>query len=297
MKPLLAVSASETWERFNFELDDRSTLFGLSLSCRKRRGAAHRDERDFHVDTHFLPLPLHLITYTKRDETLKHKKGQECDNGGRQSYRRNTPESVASLASRFVQQGDKREKAPASAMRRFSTDGDDKNEAIRGISGSGLGMDDEKSAIRFLPAVTTNRSAEHRRQYVWDGEKLRALSVEDVEMTDQACMNLDPKIYGDGWNRLGTSSGQYQAKPSFEILSSRGLLLPPKIAAKKIRRSITRRFQELKASFFPNPASVTPDYWSYARWRASHRFFSSMSSVFATQSLLLAVGTPVMITL
>lgn len=32
------------------------------------------------------------------------------------------------------------------------------------------------------------------------------------------------------------------------------------------------------------------DYWDYARYRALHRLFSSMSSIFATQSLLQAVG-------
>lgn len=35
---------------------------------------------------------------------------------------------------------------------------------------------------------------------------------------------------------------------------------------------------------------VTPDYWQYAQWRATHRLFSSMLSIFATQSLLAAVG-------
>lgn len=35
---------------------------------------------------------------------------------------------------------------------------------------------------------------------------------------------------------------------------------------------------------------VTPDYWAYARWRASHRLFSSVMGIFATQSLLAAVG-------
>ena len=37
-------------------------------------------------------------------------------------------------------------------------------------------------------------------------------------------------------------------------------------------------------------AQVTPDYWHYVSWRASHRLFSSMLGIFATQSLLSAVG-------
>jgi len=44
------------------------------------------------------------------------------------------------------------------------------------------------------------------------------------------------------------------------------------------------------SAFFPDPADVTPDYWSYARWRAGHRLCSSMLTNFATQSLLVAVG-------
>lgn len=46
----------------------------------------------------------------------------------------------------------------------------------------------------------------------------------------------------------------------------------------------------LAHAFFPNPHDVTPDYWGYAQWRALHRIFSSMSGVFATQSMLQAVG-------
>lgn len=35
---------------------------------------------------------------------------------------------------------------------------------------------------------------------------------------------------------------------------------------------------------------VVSDYWEYVKWRAWHRLFSSMSSIFSTQSLLLAIG-------
>lgn len=47
---------------------------------------------------------------------------------------------------------------------------------------------------------------------------------------------------------------------------------------------------EIRHAFFPHRDEVYPDYWTYAKWRAVHRFFSSMNSVFATQSLLQAVG-------
>ena len=45
-----------------------------------------------------------------------------------------------------------------------------------------------------------------------------------------------------------------------------------------------------RAAIYPDPADVTPDYSSYARWRAGHRLCSSMLTNFATQSLLVAVG-------
>lgn len=46
----------------------------------------------------------------------------------------------------------------------------------------------------------------------------------------------------------------------------------------------------LAHAFFPSNHDVTPDYWGYAQWRALHRIFSSMGGVFATQSMLQAVG-------
>jgi hypothetical protein len=42
--------------------------------------------------------------------------------------------------------------------------------------------------------------------------------------------------------------------------------------------------------FRRDTSQVTPDYWHYVSWRASHRLFSSMLGIFATQSLLSAVG-------
>lgn len=57
-----------------------------------------------------------------------------------------------------------------------------------------------------------------------------------------------------------------------------------------LSRWLLRRVARLRHDFFPDPANVTPDYWQYWRWRAGHRFFSSMNSALTTQSLLLAVG-------
>ena len=37
------------------------------------------------------------------------------------------------------------------------------------------------------------------------------------------------------------------------------------------------------SSFLPDKDLVTGDYWAYSFWRNSHRFFSSATTVFATQ--------------
>lgn len=57
-----------------------------------------------------------------------------------------------------------------------------------------------------------------------------------------------------------------------------------------LQRHVQQRFDGLKSAFFPRRELVTPDYWEYVKWRGLHRLFSSMSSIFSTQSLLLAVG-------
>ncbi|KDD72631.1 DUF647 hypothetical protein, partial [Helicosporidium sp. ATCC 50920] len=54
--------------------------------------------------------------------------------------------------------------------------------------------------------------------------------------------------------------------------------------------TLRRLWRGMQTSFFPPEEDVTADYWTYIRWRAAHRLFSSMSGVFATQSMLLAVG-------
>lgn len=57
-----------------------------------------------------------------------------------------------------------------------------------------------------------------------------------------------------------------------------------------LQRHFQQKLEGIKSAFFPRPDLVTPDYWEYVKWRGWHRLFSSMSSIFSTQSLLLAVG-------
>ncbi|KAL4859390.1 Protein strawberry notch 1 [Chlorella vulgaris] len=60
--------------------------------------------------------------------------------------------------------------------------------------------------------------------------------------------------------------------------------------ARTLRGRVRRAVHDLHSAFFPHPQEVSPDYWEYSKYRAWHRLFSSMSSIFATQSLLQAVG-------
>lgn len=77
------------------------------------------------------------------------------------------------------------------------------------------------------------------------------------------------------------------ASPSDASCSSPLLFASPR---ELLSRLLLRPLARLRHDFFPDPANVTPDYWQYWKWRAGHRFFSSMNSALTTQSLLLAVG-------
>lgn len=47
---------------------------------------------------------------------------------------------------------------------------------------------------------------------------------------------------------------------------------------------ITAVLQEgLVGAFLPKPEEVTPDYWEYTKWRATHRLCSAVLQNFATQ--------------
>ena len=53
------------------------------------------------------------------------------------------------------------------------------------------------------------------------------------------------------------------------------------------RQHLIAQLRDLRNSivsaFVPDKELVTSDYWSYSFWRNSHRFFSSATTVFATQ--------------
>ena len=122
-----------------------------------------------------------------------------------------------------------------------------------------------------LPA--TNAAGTLR--YVWNGKKL---TVEDIYIDNVVGKGLD----GRGAACLGKAVRKRDALD--DIREKHESLVHC------AKRHVHHRVEAVRAAFFPKPELVTPDYWEYVRWRGWHRLFSSMSSIFSTQSLLLAVG-------
>lgn len=147
------------------------------------------------------------------------------------------------------------------------------------------------SGVRFCSAsmgvLATNAS--ETMVYVWDGKRVAI-------------------------QEYGKEGGQCDGR---ERGSSRGAVSWVGDAQRHVRR----RIESLHSAFFPRRELVTPgeverfeytciivsmmddmsdsyhvcvcfsaDYWEYVKWRGWHRLFSSMVSIFSTQSLLLAVG-------
>ena len=105
------------------------------------------------------------------------------------------------------------------------------------------------------------------RRYAWNGNKVVCLEGEEEEESEK---------------RGGGESEQQQQGPCSSEARKNKLRLAS--------RSLDRALEACSRSFFPDPASVSPDYWAYCRWRGAHRLCSSMLSNFATQALLAAVG-------
>ena len=121
--------------------------------------------------------------------------------------------------------------------------------------GSSSGGDSRKK--RQQPATTTTKTSKQhqhlQRRYAWDGNKVISLEEEDEEEEEGAS--------GKGGGRRSSSSSS------------------------SARRSLEQALAACSRSFFPDPASVSPDYWAYCRWRGAHRLCSSMLSNFATPDM------------
>ncbi len=120
----------------------------------------------------------------------------------------------------------------------------------------------------------------HPRRYLWDGHRLVAVELSDLESVSSAASALETKLNN-------TDQGTNKNRKNYNgRKNSKGVFVP----LPSLEHAVARWLHSTRASFFPHPDEVTPDYWEWCKWRAAHRIFSSMASVFGTQSLLLAVG-------
>lgn len=117
-------------------------------------------------------------------------------------------------------------------------------------------------------------------------------------MTAAALGSRSSKCSVDGLQAVpaGVMEGAHQKQYAWDARQGRLRALEPEDweegeeAARTLRGRLRRAAHDLRSAFFPHPDEVSPDYWDYVKYRACHRLFSSMSSIFATQSLLQAVG-------
>jgi hypothetical protein len=151
--------------------------------------------------------------------------------------------------------------------------------------------------LPFCTAAVDSHGAIHRQQYYWDGRKLRPVDMDDIPSRASSTLaNNNNKntnwteIPSLGAKRAPSSKSQGSSTRDDAITQGQRIVADLRGTYRASRNVVARWMYACRSAFLPNPSSVTPDYWHYARWRASHRLFSSMSSVFATQSLLLAVG-------
>jgi len=132
-----------------------------------------------------------------------------------------------------------------------------------GHAGSAPALPPPAAPPRLLPAWERAAGGARGRQYAWDGRRVALVDPESFAASLQR--RPDP---------LGASFGSLRA-----ALSPRALA---REAARQRRRCV--------AAFFPDAASVTCDYWPYARFRFLQRAAAQALAVLATQNMLLAVG-------
>lgn len=116
---------------------------------------------------------------------------------------------------------------------------------------------------RLLPAWERAAGGARGRQYAWDG--LRVSLVDPESFAASLRRRPDP---------LGARFGALRAS----------------LAPRTLARELGRQRRRCVAAFFPDAASVTQDYWPYARFRFLQRAAAQALAVLATQNMLLAVG-------
>jgi len=137
---------------------------------------------------------------------------------------------------------------------------------------SGGGDDNRRKQQHATSSSPSSSSSKQQsrpqKRYAWDGNRVVSLDGEE-EGEEKATKR-----------GAGSCSSSSAGKPLALVAN----------AAAATTRSCERALDACYRSFFPDPSSVSPDYWSYCRWRGAHRLCSSMLTNFATQALLAAVG-------
>ncbi len=119
---------------------------------------------------------------------------------------------------------------------------------------------------RLLPAWEAAAGGGRGRQLAWDGASVHL---------------VDPQAFAAG----ASSPPRHSGAASRAHAALVGALSPGALA-----RALERQRRQTVAAFFPDAASVTPDYWPYARFRFLQRVAAQCLTVLATQNMLLAVG-------
>jgi glutamate N-acetyltransferase/amino-acid N-acetyltransferase len=142
----------------------------------------------------------------------------------------------------------------------------------------------------LLPAAITVTAlgvdqGHHHKQYIWTGHRLQAMDSQDIQE-----LSLLEQQQQQQQQQQKQQKQQEVSKNTISTPFHEGGGAKTTQALRSLRSNASSAFRDLRAAFLPNPKEVTSDYWENACWRACHRLFSSMASIFATQSLLQAVG-------
>ena len=118
----------------------------------------------------------------------------------------------------------------------------------------------------------SSKGSNFKRQYACDGNRLRLLTSEEAHDL------LEEK-------KKASSSGSSNQQ---QVTKKQTNFDPLRLARNK--RAFMRQMDAIRDSLFPSSASVTSDYWDYAKYRFSQRVASSTMTVLATQQMLAAIG-------
>jgi len=140
------------------------------------------------------------------------------------------------------------------------------------------------------------------KHYVWDGRRIRAVDpavLRNGETRQDRLSASLAKFRGAAYDAIFPNPSSVRPCASVDdtgctLEKASRLIRNPHCAHRSAdgpqRLTCFPFVLQHKALMLCMRTQVTPDYWHYVSWRASHRLFSSMLGIFATQSLLSAVG-------